>query len=84
MPVTEITVASLGKWVGGLILAPWLWYERKRFDKLKENIERHYYTKIEAVEQIELRSRPIIEKLDMIHNDVTMLRQAERAARNDD
>ena len=60
--------ASL-KFLIGLILAPWLWYERRRTDALEKKLNQ-FYSKEEVKEQIELRNRPIIDKLDMIYNEL--------------
>lgn len=70
MPAAE-TIGAIGlvKWLAGLILAPWLWHERKRVDELDKRLAAHY-TKEEVKEQIMLRNKPIIDKLDMIYNEL--------------
>lgn len=62
------------KWFVGLILAPWLWHERKRVDALQKELS-SYYTKEEVKEQIELRNQPIIDKLDMIYKELLRIRK---------
>ena len=57
------------KFLVGLVLAPWLWFERKRTDALEKKLS-EYYNKEEVEEQIELRNKPIIDKLDMIYNEI--------------
>ena len=65
MPVeTTITLAAVGKWLIGLVLAPWLWYERKRVDKLEKVIAQNHYTKQEIKEQIK-------DKTDPLHEDMS-------------
>jgi len=78
MSVEAITLASVMKWLVGLVLAPWLWHERKRVDNLKEELSEHkaeQYTKEEVKEQIALRNKPIIDKLDMIYGELQKLRK---------
>jgi len=69
MPVGEtVTLASIGKWLVGLVLAPWLWHERKRVDELKEKLSEHHYTKDETKEQI-------ADKTSGIRADVTEVKE---------
>ena len=69
MPVGEsISLAALGKWLVGLILAPWLWYERKRVDKIIESLRDKHYTKDEVKEKIE-------DKLEPMKRDISWIRQ---------
>ena len=68
MPVGEsITLAALGKWLVGLILAPWLWYERKRLDAVIKAVQEKYYTKDEVKEKIE-------DKLAPMQRDISWIR----------
>lgn len=68
MPAVEtLTIASIGKYLIGLVLAPWLWYERKRVDKLTEKLE-GFYTKEEVKEKIE-------DKLAPMRTDLSWIRQ---------
>ena len=68
MPAVEtITLASIGKWLTGLILVPWLWYERKRVDALQTKLE-SYYTKEEVKEKIE-------DKLEPMKRDISWIRK---------
>ena len=79
MPVGEtVTLASIGKWLVGLILAPWLWHERKRVDALTSKLGEKHFTKEETKEQIGLRLEPVHQKLDMIYDEVTKKRQYSR------
>ena len=65
MPVGEaVSLASVGKWLVGLVLAPWLWHERKRVDKLTEALAQSHFTKEETKEQIK-------DKTHTLHRDVT-------------
>jgi len=80
--VESITIVSLGKWLIGAILAPWLWYERKRLDALTKRFDicssewkEGHFTKEETKEQIGLRLEPVHQKLDMIYNEVVKLRE---------
>ena len=59
MPVETIGLATIGKWLIGLILAPWLWYERKRVDKLEKLIAKQFFTKEEVKEQIKDKTTPL-------------------------
>ena len=68
MPVESIGLAAIGKWLVGLVLAPWLWYERKRVDKLEKVIAKHYFTKEEVREQIK-------DKTDPLHEDMTEVKE---------
>ena len=63
MPAETITIAAIGKWLIGLVLAPWLWYERKRVDKLEKIIAADHYTKKEVKEEIKDRTAPIREDM---------------------
>ncbi len=74
MPVESAAMAWLLKIAVGFILAPWLWYERKRVDKLALELAEQY-TKEEVKEQITLRNKPIIDKLDMIYNELQRQRK---------
>jgi len=79
MPVGEsISLASIGKWLVGLVLAPWLWHERKRVDKLTVKMSEKHFTKEETKEQIGLRLEPVHQKLDMIYDEVTKKRSYSR------
>ena len=69
MPVGEtITLASIGKWVLGVILIPWLSYLTWRQNKLKESLNKDFYTKEETKEKIE-------DKLAPIQTDVRWIRE---------
>ena len=71
MPAETVVSIGLLKWLSGLILFPWLWYEGKRVDALTATLDKRlseHYTKKEVKEQITLRNQPIIDKLDMIYN----------------
>ena len=73
MPVETVAGIGLLKWLSGLILFPWLWYERRRLDALTVTLDRRlaeHFTKEEVKEQIMLRNKPIIDKLDMIYNEL--------------
>lgn len=68
MPVGEsITLAAVGKYLIGLVLAPWLWYERKRVDKLQDKLD-NFYTKDEVKEKIE-------DKLEPMKRDISWIRE---------
>ena len=68
MPVESVGFAAIGKWLVGLVLAPWLWHERKRLDKLTEKLSESHYTKDEMKEKIE-------DKLAPIKTDVRWIRE---------
>jgi hypothetical protein len=69
MPVGEtVSLAALGKWLVGLVLAPWLWYERKRVDKIIESLRDKHYTKDEVKEKID-------DKLEPMKRDISWIRQ---------
>jgi len=71
MPVGEtVSLAALGKWLVGLVLAPWLWYERKRVDKIIESLRDKHYTKDEVKEKIEDKTSAL--KSDMSEVKKTM------------
>ena len=97
MPVGEsVTLAAMAKWLVGLVLAPWLWYEKKRLDKLKEDVALHHFTKDETKEQItdktEILQRDIAEVKDttkiisenIVSMSVTIARMDERSKRRED
>ena len=63
MPAETIGIAAIGKWLIGLILAPWLWYERKRVDKLEKIIAADHFTKEEVKEQIRDKTTPLHEDM---------------------
>ena len=84
MPVAEtVTLASVGKWLIGIVLLPWMIYERKRVDSLFAEMYRNHYSKEETKEQIHLRNKPLVDKLDMIHRDVIALRNRGDNSRHD-
>ena len=69
MPVGEtVSLAALSKWLIGLVLAPWLWYERKRVDKIIETLRDKHYTKDEVKEKIE-------DKLEPMKRDISWIRK---------
>jgi len=68
MPVETITLASIGKWLVGLVLAPWLWHERKRVDQIKEKLAEQHYTKQETRDQI-------ADKTSSLTRDVTEVKE---------
>ena len=69
MPVGEtVTLASIGKWLIGLVLAPWLWHERKRVDALTAKLSEKHFTKEEVREQIK-------DKTDPLHQDINEVKE---------
>ena len=74
MPVeTTITLAAVGKWLIGLVLAPWLWYERKRVDKLEQVIAQSFYTKEEIKEQIKDKTDPLHEDMSEVKDTMKVM-----------
>jgi septal ring factor EnvC (AmiA/AmiB activator) len=74
MPIGEsITLASVLKWMVGLVLAPWLWHERKRLDKLKEDVEKFHYTKDEIKEQIEDKTSNLREDISEVKETMKIM-----------
>ena len=74
MPVeTTITLAAVGKWLIGIVLAPWLWYERKRVDKLEKIISSHYFTKEEVKEQIKDKTTPLHEDMQEVKETMKVM-----------
>ena len=68
MPIGEsLTLAAVLKWLVGLVLAPWLWYERKRLDSVIEAMREKHYTKDEVKEKIE-------DKLAPMQRDISWIR----------
>jgi hypothetical protein len=70
------------QWLVGIVLAPWLWYERKRLDALKSEmkeleakVNEKFLSKEEVKEQIILRNKPITDKLDMIYKELVSMRK---------
>ena len=97
MPAVEtVSLMSIGKWLVGLILATWLWYERKRVDKVKEQLASEYYTKVEVKELLQDKLDPLIRDVielkttmkimseNIVALGVTVARIDERTKRNDD
>ena len=68
MPVETISLAAAGKYLLGVILIPWIWYERKRVDRLTQILAEQHYTKAEVKEKIE-------DKLAPIQTDVEWIRR---------
>ena len=68
MPAETVGLAAVGKWLIGLVLAPWLWYERKRVDKIIEVLRDKHYTKEEVKEKIE-------DKLAPMQRDISWIRE---------
>lgn len=75
MPVAESSILALGKWFISVILIPFLWYEHRRIDKISDKIREEHFTKQETKEQIGLRNKPIIDKLEMIHEELKEIRR---------
>ena len=71
MSVEAVSLAAIGKWLIGLVLAPWLWYERKRVDKLEKYIATHFLTKEEVKEQIKDKTAPL-------HHDMREVKETMR------
>ena len=63
MPVETISLAAAGKYLLGVILIPWIWYERKRVDKLEKHIATKHFTKAEVKEHISDKTDPIREDM---------------------
>lgn len=79
MPAETVATFGVLKWLTGLILVPWMWYERRRVDALIKELREYKsnnYSKEEVKEQIELRNKPIIDKLDMIYSELTKMRKS--------
>lgn len=64
--VEPMSALELVKWVLGIIIIPWLWFERRRVDSIRADM----YTRDEVREQIGLRQQPLVDKLDRIHEDI--------------
>jgi len=74
MPVGEtVSLVSIGKWLIGLVLAPWLWYERKRVDKLEKTISASYFTKEEVKEQIKDKTSPLQDDLKEVKETMKIM-----------
>ena len=74
MPVGEaVTLAAIAKWLVGLVLAPWLWYERKRVDKLREDLTGLYYNKEETKEQIIGKTDPLQEDMKEVKETMKLM-----------
>jgi len=77
MPVeSTITLAAIGKWLTGLILMPWLWYERKRVDKLEKHIATKHFTKEEVKEHIADKTDPIREDMKEVKDTMKDMLEA--------
>jgi len=96
MPIeTTLTLATIAKWLIGFVLAPWLWYERKRVDRLEKIIAQSHYTKDECKEQIKNKTTPLhhdmkevkdtmrIMSENIVAISVTIARIDERSKRDD-
>jgi len=75
MSAELVAVGSVLKWLVGLVLAPWLWHERKLRESLQRQLDKGYFNKSEVKEQIELRNKPIIDKLDLIYQELVASRK---------
>ena len=73
MPVETITLAAVAKWLVGLVLAPWLWYERKRVDKLKEDLTGLYFTKKEVMHNIRDKTDPLQEDMKEVRDTMKIM-----------
>lgn len=71
MSVEAAGAWGIGKWLVGLVLAPWLWHERKRVDKLNDKLNEKlndYYNKQEVREVIE-------DKTNNLREDITEIKE---------
>ena len=75
MSVETVAVWSIGKWLIGLVLAPWLWYEKKKREELQRQLDTNYYTKTEVEQQMDLRDNLVLVKLEVIHTELKLLRR---------
>ena len=74
MPVGEVvSLAAIGKWLVGLVLAPWLWYERKRVDKLEKIISSNHFTKEEVREQVNAKTDPLQEDMKEVRETMKVM-----------
>jgi len=72
MPVGDtVSLADIGKWLIGIVLAPWLWHERKRVDKLTKKLSESHFTKEEVKEQIKDKTTPL-------HHDMKEVKETMR------
>jgi len=75
MPAETAGAVGILKWLVGLVLAPWLWHERKRVDELtqklsEQNIE--HYTKEEVKEAIKNHTDTL--GIDSLKSDVSEIK----------
>lgn len=97
MPVETAGALGVLKWLVGLVLAPWLWHERKRVDELTQKLNEQnndHYTKKEVKEAINDKTEglksavsELSEKINVIQatanaTNVTLARIDERMKRD--
>ena len=97
MPAETAGAVGILKWLVGLVLAPWLWHERKRVDELTQKLSEQnneHYTKEEVKEAIknqtdglrsdvsEIKDTMKIIQETSIATSVTIARMDERSKRD--
>ena len=97
MPAETAGAVGILKWLVGLVLAPWLWHERKRVDELTQKLSEQnneHYTKEEVKEAIknqtdglrsdvsEIKETMKIIQETSIATSVTIARMDERSKRD--
>ena len=97
MPAETAGAVGILKWLVGLVLAPWLWHERKRVDELTQKLSEQnneHYTKEEVKEAIknqtdglrsdvsEIKDTMKIIQETSIATSVTIARMDERSKKN--
>ncbi len=97
MPAETAGAVGILKWLVGLVLAPWLWHERKRVDELTQKLSEQnseHYTKEEVKEAIknqtdglrsdvsEIKETMKIIQETSIATSVTIARMDERSKKN--
>ena len=82
MPVETAGALGVLKWLVGLVLAPWLWHERKRVDELTQKLNEQnndHYTKEEVKEAINDKTEGLKSAVSELSDKITIIQATANA-----
>tara|TARA_R100000951_G_C2522068_1_gene143720 strand:+ start:207 stop:530 length:324 start_codon:yes stop_codon:yes gene_type:complete len=77
-----VGILSALKWLVGLVLAPWLWHERKRVDELTQKLNEQnndHYTKEEVKEAINDKTEGLKSAVSELSDKITIIQDTANA-----
>jgi len=82
MPAETAGAVGILKWLVGLVLAPWLWHERKRVDELTQKLNEQnndHYTKEEVKEAINDKTEGLKSAVSELSDKITIIQATANA-----